>query len=249
MLPVLLFTSCVTPGNMSFTVISDPGQRRAEYIDSLQYYLDNTNYRIVVVDNSGYTYDEFSDVDPSRLEILSFYGNDYPKGLGKGYGEGMIIRHAIENSVILKGYDGPVAKVSGRHMVQNIRLLTSWYSFVSLLCKKCFYAIVLECEKWVISDFFIAPLTFYKQLVIELVNVNDSRGYYFEHCLYDNMVSSRKMNSIRVLHMPLPLKQIGISGTTGKRLTMRGSAVKYMIKSIIYALRLDSVFTWYHEKC
>lgn len=245
---VLIFTSCVTPGNMTYTAIVDPEFRRKEYVSSLQYYLSHTNYRIVVVDNSGYKYEELDGKFPDRLEILYFHGNDYKSELGKGYGEGLILKYAFDHSVFLRDYEGPVAKVSGRHQVMNINALTNVHSLCSIFSKKVFFAIVLECDKWIVSDFFIAPKSFYRALCESLQDVNDSKGYYFEHCLYDVVRHEREKGNVKPVHSPFPLEQNGFSGSTGRKLSKHGSTLKFMLKSILYSLGLDVIIDWYNEK-
>lgn len=243
----ILFTSCVNPDGMIFTAVQDKEERLAEYQSALEFYLSTVKAKIVVVDNSGYEYNEIRQRYPDRLEILSFIGNQY-KNRGKGYGEGEIIRYALTNSEFLKEGNCVVAKVSGRHLVSNIRQLERAYFFFSKIYKNLVFASIRETEKWVVSDFFYAPKPFFETLASELVNVDDSAKYFFEHCQYDVLMEQRNMGTVSFAHFPFPLRQKGRSGLTGGPIYVHGSSVKFVIKSIIYMLRLDPMIYKFNRK-
>lgn len=120
--PIILLTACVRPCGMAYTAMQDPDTRRDQYVAALRYYLDNTELRIVVCEN---TCTDFSgpfarEISDGRLEYLTFDGNGYDRRLGKGYGEALIIRHALLSSRFINGSHGYVIKVTGRIMVENI---------------------------------------------------------------------------------------------------------------------------------
>ena len=74
---VVLLTGTVNPGGMSFTKLIEPGVRRAQYIDSIKFWLGNTSLKIIFVENSGT--DISADIDGKyleRVEFLTFNGND-----------------------------------------------------------------------------------------------------------------------------------------------------------------------------
>lgn len=120
--PILLLTACINSGGMSFTALQDPGVRKRQYVDALRYYLDNASLRIVFCENTGYDMSEqFSeDIASNRLEYMTFDGNRYDRTLGKGYGEALIIQHALCNSSFINDSDGYVIKITGRIIVENI---------------------------------------------------------------------------------------------------------------------------------
>lgn len=97
-------TACINPNKMAYTALQDWSVRRKQYCEALDYYLHATDYPIVFVENSG------EDISPDytewirkgRLEILTFEGNDFPRHLGKGYGEGIIVDYAISHSVSIR---------------------------------------------------------------------------------------------------------------------------------------------------
>lgn len=120
--PILLLTACVNPGGMAYTALQDPEMRKEQYVNALRYYLNNTRLKIVVCENTGSDFSgEFaSETSNGRLEYLTFNGNGYDRTLGKGYGEALIIQHALMHSQFICRSEGYVIKVTGRIIVDNI---------------------------------------------------------------------------------------------------------------------------------
>lgn len=120
----ILLTASVYPKGMANTLLSDPDERRRQYEDALDYYLVATNVPIVFCENTlcdlSVNYRFY--IDKGRLEFITFDGNNYDKGKGKGYGEAQIIIRAIEQSKILK-QSHYVVKITGRVKVKNIQQL------------------------------------------------------------------------------------------------------------------------------
>lgn len=205
---VILLTSCVYPAGMIYTALQDPIQRLSQYHKALDWYLKNTDIPIVIADNSGYNYsNDFKDaVSTNRLEVLSFYGNDYDKQLGKGYGEAKIIRYAIEHSEFIK-QDSNILKITGRLIIKNINVFSS----NGLKVKPVFYGGKGCCE----SYFFIAPVSFFCNYFLkDSDKINDSTGYYFEHHLYKKYMQW-KQEGHPVSYFFLPVIIDGISGSKG----------------------------------
>lgn len=211
---VLLLTACVKPEGMSFTRIQDSGQRLKEYEDALDWYLKHTPFRIVVVEN---TLTDFSDrfapyKESERLEFITFSGNNFDKGLGKGYGEGLIMRYAFEHSSILKDADR-VAKITGRIIIENImELIHRYFSFSHPIVMA--NTAISGDRFFAYSLFFIAPKDFFINYFLPGIGkINDEEGYYFEHLLYNAMRS----NGLRFCReFDRPIKAIGVSGSTGE---------------------------------
>jgi hypothetical protein len=58
----------------------------------------------------------------NRVELISFYGLDYPPAYGKGYGEFKLVDYAMSNSQILcaEKSNAVIWKVTGRYVVKNL---------------------------------------------------------------------------------------------------------------------------------
>lgn len=126
---VVVLTACVNPNGMSYTVLQDTTERKRQYVESLNYYLQTTLLPIVFIENSNIDFsNEFQPwIDSGRLEYITFDGNsDFDKIKGKGYGEAMMLLYAIEHSSMLR-QSKHLLKITGRLQVQNInRIASSW---------------------------------------------------------------------------------------------------------------------------
>ena len=70
---------------------------------------------------------------------------------------------------------------------------------------------VSDADRIIMSECFMAPTRFYEQYVLRRNSVNDAKGYYFEHMLYDAVVDSPFK-----IHITLwPFEVEGISGSSG----------------------------------
>ena len=246
---VILFTSCVDPNGMTKTAIHDKQQREQEYKRALQFYLEQTVFPIVVVDNSGFIYQELHEANPERIETLSFQGNDFDRNLGKGYGEGLILRYALEHSTFIQKEGCRfIYKISGRHILLNLNKLASFMHLAESYSDKVAFAVLKEKERWAVSDFFSGPISFYQALIPYLEGCNDSKKKYFEHRLFRCIEDTRKAGQILFIHIPFPLIQEGISGSTGKPLQKEGSFFKYSLKALLYVCHLSSLMTFYNKR-
>lgn len=121
--PILLLTACVNPDGMAYTALQDPAVRMDQYVNALRYYIDNTDLKIVVCENtcSDFSGQFAKEKSIGRLEYLTFDGNGYDRSLGKGYGEALIMQYALLHSQTIRQSDGYVVKVTGRIIVENIQ--------------------------------------------------------------------------------------------------------------------------------
>ncbi|WP_288428172.1 hypothetical protein [uncultured Spirosoma sp.] len=244
---VLLLTSCVTPKNTPSVKLTNPRERLYQYINAIRYYLENTTYSIVIVDNSNFDFSGFfaREIVKGRLEVLSFDGNTYNKNLGKGYGEYMIIKYAFNNSNFIRN-SAIIAKITGRIILKNLNKLIHYYLLVNNKVRCTVYADITFNMKYTGSVFFVAPKSFFENYFLkECEFINEVEGIYFEHVLLSSIKGWLKAYNNRVLQMPVPMQYIGFSGTTGASLKMKYSffqKIKYIIKFIfveITQLRLN----------
>lgn len=209
--PIILLTGCINPEDMSFTKLKNSSVRRLHYIEAIEFYLRNTDSLVVFVENSGVDLsNEFvNSPHKERLECLSFFGNNFDRTLGKGYGEMLILRHAFQNSTFIVS-GSSICKITGRYKVLNIRRILKSY------CKyECSVMVNLPRQlKYADSRIFIADRDFYTNFLLKMVDrINDSKGAYFEHVLNRAVL----MSVIEKKHSYLPFKYCprlkGKSGT------------------------------------
>ena len=158
---ILFLTACVNPKGMAYTKLSNPEIRLQQYKDALDWYLENTSMKILLVENSGY---DFSDcyqkqIREGRLEFLCCNGNDYDRKRGKGYGEAAIMEYGLLHSKFINNNPNIlIVKVTGRLFCRNIKELCKRYHQ-----QQTVYANIAK-DDWngniIVSQFFIAPADF-----------------------------------------------------------------------------------------
>lgn len=213
---VLLLTSCVNPNGMELTVIQDPQVRLAQYLTAIQFYLTNTTNKIIYVDNSLTDLSQYFEKERinGRIEFLCFDGNKYEKSKGKGYGEALIIEHAIKCSKFLTE-ETMICKITGRLIIRNINRI--------LKCIKrddCIYANIDYNRKWgyeCISTVFVSPPCFLRNYFLkDKEMIDDSKYYIFENHLFSSMKEWTN-NKYKHKEFLYPFLYEGVSGSTGKQ--------------------------------
>lgn len=210
---VLLLTACVNPNGMKYTLLQDKEERKRQYIKAVKYYVEKTSFRIVFCENSGEDLTELAEtIANNDIEILSFYGNDYDKSLGKGFGEYGIVQYAFQNSKYIKEAK-TVVKVTGRLIVNNLAEVIKLHNKLFFFPKRYVY-VEANDPKAFDSRCIVASKEFFLDYFFSSNNpINDSVGYYFEHYLYDSI--NRLPTCYVVSSFVFPLAFSGMSGSTG----------------------------------
>ena len=229
---ILLLTGCINPNGMAMTALSNQEERKKQYIEAINYYLENTSYPIVFSENSGTDISNLfkKEINSGRIEYLTFPGNQN-KEKGKGYGECEIIQYALSNSkIILSSQDKRIAKITGRLIIRNINSIT-WIHNILFPRKTVFCAINSDLS-FPDSRFIIAPDCFYHTFLKSKEIINDSQGYYFEHALCDTIKREKRFPYSPFLLMP----QIeGVSGSSGKIYQKEKITCSFVAKYLKYA--------------
>lgn len=220
---------------MTFTKLQDANERLTQYKSALRWYLTNTSFRIVFVENTLTDFSsEFQEyIESGRLEYITFDGNNFDRKLGKGYGEALILSKAIEVSGLLKSCRN-IIKITGRLILSNINILTSQlkdnetvFANTLLVNGKCLAdSYVFLCPAGFLTDCFLPNITM----------LNDAEGFYFEHLLYDSILKWRsKSFSHKEFKQPLKIK--GLSASTGQAYYREGivSVLKAWIKWLMHS--------------
>ena len=114
---VILTTSIDVAPEMPFVAERDKDKRLQQYQDTRKWWLDNTPYNLVVVENTGY---DLALKDDDRIEFISFNANKLEIiERGKGFAEGIALVEAYKKSAFLRGTKTHI-KCSGRYIVKNI---------------------------------------------------------------------------------------------------------------------------------
>lgn len=205
---VVLLTACVNPGNMVNTVLKDAGIRRRQYIEALEFYLTQTDYLIVFVENTKENFSNlFKDyIDSGRLEYITFQGNNHLYcDRGKGYGEAIILEYALEHSKFLQRCEY-VVKITGRLKLLNLKKILGLHRHILPVCD-------VHCRldvkaKFADSRLLISKVSFLQFFLARKEIINDD----FECVLYKCIDQQAKFICYPLFIRP---SWVGISGTAG----------------------------------
>lgn len=216
---VLLITASILPQEKRFLKLKDPKQRLQQYLDSLKFYITQTNFsEIVLCDNSNYDFpnsvSELAKKYKKRVEILQFAGNAAKiMENGKGYGEGEIIEYALSHSRLLKDAEFFI-KITGRLKVLNIDEIAKKMNVKKIYINKelrNFQKSRKQSKKMSTVLYGIPKKTYITIFRDAYMDVCDKRGIYLEHIFY-NRVMEKKLTIYSMPRFPVVK---GISGSLG----------------------------------
>jgi len=210
----LLLTACVNPNGMSYTVLNDVEKRRNQYRDALRFYLEQTPYPIVFVENTLDDFSaEFTDyMAAGRLEYITFEGNNFDQQRGKGYGEALIMLHAVEHSVLLKR-SRYLVKITGRLHIANLqRIVDSWLLRVTHVFRCDFQRTDEVATVMLVAQ--PADLQLLLSRHLEEITENP-RGYWLERVLYAALNHDHALFHLRLVPFITTPQIAGESGTFG----------------------------------
>lgn len=215
---VIIITAAIAPkSSVKQLVLRDPKERLNQYISALEHMIDKRpDAKLVFCDNSGFGIEAFEDVkrkaldNNMELEVLSFTGDSEKAAQhGKGYGEGEIVKYALENSKLIAGEDYMI-KVTGRLKVDNIAAI------VRRVRRNRVYFNVPNIHRTDIFDtrIYAMPIDVFKDYFMDYYQkVDDEGGYYLEHAYTDAILE----NHIKTSNFPRYPRIIGSSGSGGAR--------------------------------
>lgn len=125
---VLILTSTVRINTKDCVFQRDPKQRVQIYVKSIEQWLSNTMFNIVLVENSGYPFHELAELmvqHCDRFEYLTFDEKKLPKDVirkhitNKGVSELYAIQYAFRRSVLAKTANFFI-KITGRFFIPGL---------------------------------------------------------------------------------------------------------------------------------
>lgn len=231
----ILLTATIDPKGVAFVKRNDPLVRKNDYINSIKMWREKTNYPIVFCENSGYDIGDIEKIMKNDVnkesESLKFDGQDYPIELGKGYGELLIIKYAVQHSNLIKASDY-VIKITGRYFIKNIKKITSVLSY-----NKGVY-VMADLKRnltWADSRVFAFKPSFILEYLSEFQDLlNDSKGFYSEHAL-----SRAALRAIADGYkwIPLPSKPIIIGYYATADIPYKTSKIRWLAGEIIHRVK------------
>lgn len=230
----ILLTACVNPRGMSHTALQDPVVRAKQYRQALDFYIKETNLPIVFCENTMYdmSVDYKQYIDSGRLEFLTFDGNNYDKQRGKGYGEAVIMKYAVEHSNLIRN-SKYIIKITGRLIVTDIKRISS----SPLLCLNNLFRSNIK-EKFISTYLFVARPQLLQKFVNkyqELIWENSPTNDLIEHHWFRALTRDSDFNDTTYVPFFQIPKVAGVSGTTGERYSMDDRLIGNMVYSYGFA--------------
>jgi len=231
----ILLTATIDPGNVLFVRRREPSVRENDYINSLKMWFNTDISSLVFCENSNYNSEKIKNLLKSqtrlKTEYLVFNGQTFPKELGKGYGELIIIRYALQNSSIINDCEF-VIKVTGRYFIKNIKKI------IDILSRDKDVYIMADLKNnltYADSRLFAFKPSFITDYLSQFQDLlNDSKGFYLEHA-----VGQAVLRAISDGHkwLPLPSKPIiiGYSGTSDT--PYRTSKIRWLAGEAIHRVK------------
>lgn len=182
----ILLTATVDVGGVVHTRISDPSVRLAEYRDAMRRWMDaEIVSHIIFCENSGYDLSALkADIEccskNKSVEILQFEGQNFDRGLGKGFGELSTLSYISQHACNFASFD-LLLKVNGRYFIQNINAIMR---ALQALDNPTIVGDFRMNLSWMDSRVFAFQPAFLSDYLMPFqAIVNDSAGVYFEHVL------------------------------------------------------------------
>jgi len=151
---ILLTTTVKTPKHISWLKQRNSHERLNMYIKKINKWLNNTNFNIVVIENSGYNFAEYyNNLDEkfkNRIEFISYSYDNIPlnekefldKKEAKGQHELHAINYAYDKSNFIKKSDY-IIKITGRYFIPDLENILN-----NKLNENNFIKIVRQSRKW-----------------------------------------------------------------------------------------------------
>ncbi len=232
----LLLTATVDVRSIAHLARSDPRTRLADYSWALRKWLEcNEIESLVFVENSGYdlaSLKEIAGTSAKRTEFLSFYGQEFPRHLGKGYGEALNIEYAIENSTLLSETSNTIIRVNGRNYVENIAAFVRALEnpAAEILCD------LNKCLTWSDGRVLGGTAEFFRRYVCPYgLQADDSKGFYVEHALA-RAVHRGMADGLGWCPYPEPPIISGCSGTSNR--SLEEGPLKRRVRALQHRLKL-----------
>ena len=135
--PTIILTSTVNVQNVTHLFQTEPNDRIQCYLKSIKNWLYETDLNIVLVENTGYQFNELDkekEIFKSRFEVISFNEKELEiaeylqtKQFGKGRHEIFAIYYAYRISELIKTTNF-IIKITGRYYIPEFESFLSSYN-------------------------------------------------------------------------------------------------------------------------
>lgn len=208
------------------------------YIKAIEWYLENTNYKIVFCENSG---TDISQTFPSnsRIEFITYTSENIPDKT-KGYKKMEILEYIYQNSKFISKIDESsiLEKITGRLIALNIKKIITKITILRDKNKPFVSAYLNGRKPWSDSRFIFFSISYFPILISYKEKINNK--HYFEHIVTDSIRYLRK-SDIKFIYPPYPLRIDGISGGFGHSYNISDQKflrlnIKHQIRRILFKI-------------
>ena len=235
---VLLLSGCVQPNiKNDVLAIADVETRKKQYVEAIKWYAQNTPYKIVFCENSGYDLSGELSNWGGQIELLSFVAGSYGADRGKGYKEMEILEYIRRYSGFYKEGDFFV-KVTGRLVLLNI------CDIVGRLdkCKREFVSAYLYGRRiFADSRFIFFTKSYFPLLLAHKENITDWQ-HNFEYYTFVSVMKAKE-KGVKFIYPPLKERVHGVGGGFGVTYDLTDREwfrlnVKHQMKRLLFGIGL-----------
>ena len=132
----IILTTTVNVNFKKYAIFqTDSNERKNLYIDRVRKWLQNTNFNIILVENSGYNYEELNtekNIYKDRFEVITFNEPEVPEAKylenndSKGSSELFSINYAFNHSTLAK-QSNFIIKITGRFFIPDFEQFLNQY--------------------------------------------------------------------------------------------------------------------------
>lgn len=215
-LPILLTSSIVA--HDTGVALTDTQERTRLTLASVQEWLRiDSKHRIILCDGSGFDFSKLAAEHFPLASIECLYFDNDPllvSKFGRGYGEGEIIRHALNNSRFI-AQAGGFAKCTSKLWVKNYpECLAHWNG--SLRLKGVFLNVFSPWRAtklaYIDTRFYMTSCETYRRYFENAhLQIRKEQGHGLEECFLDVV----QENGLQKMLLPIPPVIAGVGGGTG----------------------------------
>lgn len=240
----LLLTSSIVAHDVAVE-LRDTDARLHHALESIENWLRiDPRLQIVLCDGSNYDFatEVHQRFPTADVECLAFENNQaLVKDLGRGWGEGEIIKYALRHSHLIQA-NGCFAKCTSKLWVENFKeCMLHWNSqlLLSGVFLNALSPFTATVFKQIDTRFYVANVDIYRKYFLDAHCTMDSRA---GHGLEDSFFDILKLYGISNCLIPTPPLICGVGGGTGMYYTNRCS------RQLKETLRLSFVSKRYEFK-
>jgi hypothetical protein len=246
-IPVLL-TSSVTAYDIGVT-LKNTDERTCLALESVEQWLRiDPLLPLVLCDGSDFNFSSIvlEKFPLARIECLHFENNqELVKQHGRGYGEGEIVRYALNNSAFIAAA-GCFAKCTSKLWVENyLECLNAWNG--ELLCKGVFLDSFSISRRtffsYIDTRFYLASCAAYNKYFVDAhLQIETNRGHGLENCFFD-LFSEHKIQHSLFTVPPIICGVGGGTGTHYKNTSLRNSKERLRLNLVKLQRRFTPLFS------